>query len=47
MERADEGGTAMVGGVPCGVREDPHEGMGHPELVVGNLHQDGEYFFAD
>jgi hypothetical protein len=41
-ERADKGGTAMVGGVPLDICEDPHEGMGSPELVIGNLHQDGE-----
>jgi hypothetical protein len=31
----------MVGGVPCGVHKDGHEGMDAPKLVVGYFHQDG------
>ncbi len=38
----DEGGTAMVNGIPCGIHEDGHEGMDPPELVKGDLHEDGE-----
>ncbi len=38
----DEGGAAMVGGIPCGIHEDGHEGMDPPKLVEGDLHEDGE-----
>jgi hypothetical protein len=32
----------MVGGVPCGLREESNEGMDPPEEVKGDLHQDRE-----
>ncbi len=38
----DEGVTAMVGGVPRGLREESNEGMDPPEEVKGDLHQDRE-----
>jgi hypothetical protein len=38
----DEGGTTMVGSIPCGIHEDGREGMDPPKLVEGDLHEDGE-----
>jgi hypothetical protein len=32
----------MVGGIPCGIREDCREGMDPPKLIVGNHHEEGE-----
>jgi hypothetical protein len=37
----------MVGGVPCWIREDGHERMDPPELIVGNSHEDWEERFPD
>jgi hypothetical protein len=42
----DKGGT-MVGGIPCRIREEAHEGMDLPELIVGDLHEDGELRLPD
>jgi hypothetical protein len=35
-------GTAMVGGIPCGLREDAHEGVDPSKKIDGDLHQDRE-----
>ena len=37
--------AAMVGGVPPWFREDCHEGVNPPELIVGNFHQNWEEGF--
>ncbi len=39
---AFECGTAMVGGVPQWIHEDGREGVDPPELIVENLHENGE-----
>jgi hypothetical protein len=40
--------ATMVGGISCGLLvEDGCEGMDAPELVVGDLHQDGEQYLLD
>ncbi len=35
-------GSAIVAGIPCRIYEEAHEGMDPPELIVGDLHEDGE-----
>ena len=37
VDGMDEGG-AMVGGIPCRICEEAHEGIDPPELIVGDLH---------
>jgi hypothetical protein len=37
----------MVGSVPHAIRDDGGEGVDAPQLIVGDLHQDGEKRLAD
>ena len=35
-------GGAMVDGIPCRIREEARERMDSPEMIIGDLHEDGE-----